>query len=169
FFVDSLMEDGSYVWIGCTDAGRDIGHTAPNPQDWYWLSDPSQSQMTYTAWQAGEPNGVDGAEDCGVMRGSRDGGFAGGMPAIWYDVSEFTGSPPEPRLYPAVFELPGTYPDNDSNGAPDAFEDKDGDLLPDGLFQGEGEGEGPAEGEGEDTGEGEGECDEVPFGCFRNT
>ncbi|MCX5770265.1 MAG: C-type lectin domain-containing protein [Candidatus Hydrogenedentes bacterium] len=164
-FVDSLMEDGSYVWIGCTDAGRDIGHTAPNPQDWYWLSDPSQGQMTYTAWQAGQPNGVDGAEDCGVMRGSLDGGFKGEMPAIWYDVSEFTGSPPEPRLYPAIFELPDLYPDEDSNGAPDAFEDKDGDLVPDGPFvePGEGEGEGPGEGEGE------GECDEVPFGCFRNT
>ena len=131
-----------YAWIGCTDAGRDMGHTAPNPEDWYWLSDPGQNPMTYTNWHTGEPNGVDGGADCGAIAG------------WWYDMSEFTGSPPEPRRLPAIFELPELYPDDDANGAPDAFEDKDGDLLPDG-FESEGEGEGE-EGEGED----------LPPGCL---
>jgi len=136
------LANGSFAWMGCTDAGRDIGHTAPNPEDWYWLSDPAQNPMTYTNWHTGEPDGVDGGADCGAIAG------------WWYDMSEFTGSPPEPRRLPAIFELPELYPDDDANGAPDAFEDKDGDLLPDG-FESEGEGEGE-EGEGED----------LPPGCL---
>ena len=112
------------IWIGCTDAGRDIGHSAPNPQDWYWLSDPTQSPMSYRFWENNQPDGVDGAEDCGALPRAA---------SWWQDVSEFTGDPPEPRRYTGVFELAGTFPDADANGAPDAFEDKDGDLLPDGF------------------------------------
>ena len=155
-FLDPLVNafPDNKTWIGCTDAGRDIGHTAPNPDDWYWLSDPSQSPMTYTKWGFGHPDGVDGAKDCGVMHGSYDTGW-GIASSSWHDESEFTGSPPEPTRHSAIFELPDLYPDNDSNGAPDAFEDKDGDLVPDGPFVA--------------PGEGEGEADEVPFGCFRNT
>jgi len=140
------LANGSFAWMGCTDAGRDIGHTAPNPEDWYWLSDPAQNPMTYTNWHTGEPDGVDGGADCGAI--------AGGM---WYDMSEFIGSPPEPRRLPAIFELPELYPDDDANGAPDAFEDKDGDLLPDGFVAPENEGEGEGE---------EGEGEDLPPGCL---
>ncbi|MCX5770318.1 MAG: C-type lectin domain-containing protein [Candidatus Hydrogenedentes bacterium] len=136
------------VWIGCTDAGRDIGHAAPNPEDWYWLSDPTQSPMTYTNWFTDRPNGVNGAKDVAIMD-----------PYAWRDVSEFTGDPPEPSRYFGVFELGATYPDEDANGAPDAFEDKDGDLLPDGFVAPENEGEGEGE-------EGEGEDEGLPPGCF---
>ncbi|MCX5770264.1 MAG: lectin-like protein [Candidatus Hydrogenedentes bacterium] len=93
-FVADLA-NGYDAWIGCTDAGRDIGHTAPNPEDWYWLSDVTQSPMTYTNWSFNNPTGVDGAQDCGTMDGFGE----------WDDMSEFSGSPPEPRRYPAVFEL----------------------------------------------------------------
>jgi len=134
------------VWIGCTDAGRDIGHAAPNPDDWYWLNDPGRNPMTFTNWHDGFPKGVDGVADCAVLN----------VRGCWQDVSEFVGAPPEPRRRLAVFELAGTYPDDDGNGAPDAFEDKDGDLLPDG-FESEGEGEGE---------EGEGENEGLPPGCL---
>jgi len=158
-FLDDLMGalPDIAIWIGCTDAGRDVGHAAPNPQDWYWLSDPSQSPMTYVSWDFGYPNGVDGAKDCAIMTASIDGGFTGGAPALWCDVSEFTGSPPVPATYYAILELPDLYPDDDANGAPDAFEDKDGDLLPDGFVAPENEGEGEGE---------EGEGEDLPPGCL---
>ncbi len=121
-YVQTLA-NGNTVWIGATDAGHDAGHTAPNPGDWYWLSDETQSPMTYSNWRSGEPNGVNGGEDCGTMRSD----------GTWNDVGVNEGTPPVPRLYYAIFESTGTWPDEDANGAPDAFEDLNNDLIPDGF------------------------------------
>jgi PKD repeat protein len=116
------------AFIGCTDVAKDgPGHVAPNKEDWYWLSDPTQSVMTYEFWRSppnagadrNEPNGVNHAEDVAHIRGG-DG--------LWNDVN--TGSTGKF----AVFESTGTWPDvNPANGAPDAFEDLNNDLIPDGL------------------------------------
>ena len=97
------------AWIGATDAGNDIGSTAPNPQDWLWVNG---EPMIYTNWRSGEPNGVDGFEDYATMR--NDG--------TWNDLAATVGTPPELRLLPAVIELTGEWPDVDGDGTPDAFE-----------------------------------------------
>lgn len=114
---------GNTVWIGCSDAGKDAGHTAPNPDDWYWFSAPTAS-MEYRNWRSGEPNGVNGSEDCGSMRDD----------GTWNDVGPNSGTPPTPRKYYAIYESVNTYADvNPANGAPDMFEDVNNDLIPDGF------------------------------------
>ncbi|MCX5772407.1 MAG: PKD domain-containing protein [Candidatus Hydrogenedentes bacterium] len=116
------LGNGNTVWIGCTDEEKDgAGHTAPNPADWYWIADSTRSEMTYTNWSTGEPAGVEHAEDCGTM----------GDEGTWNDVAPTVDG--NPRRYYAIFETTGTWPDLDQNGAPDAFEDNDGDFVPDGF------------------------------------
>jgi len=127
------LGNGNTVWIGCTDEAKDgPAHTVPNDADWYWLSDPTQSVMTYHNWNhpphgtGGEPNGINHAEDCGTMRDD----------GTWNDVNKWDLGDPgteddQLRTYYAIYETTGTWPDADENGAPDAFEDKNGDLIPD--------------------------------------
>ena len=91
----------------------------PNPEDWYWLTDSTQSPMTYKNWDDGEPNGVMGGEDCGTIRDD----------GTWNDAGK--GAPADPAMEYAVWESINTYADADGNFEPDAFEDKNGDLKPD--------------------------------------
>ncbi len=94
---------GNDVWIGMTDEGSE--------GTWYWLSgDP----MTFTNWNTGEPNS------------SGNAGQLYGDTGKWDD----TGAT---NLKYAVYESTGTWADEDANGAPDDFEDKNNDLIPDGL------------------------------------
>jgi PKD repeat protein len=68
--------------------------------------------MSYTNWSSGEPNN------------SGNGGQLYGDTGAWDD----TGAD---NLKYAVYEIDGTWPDADNNHQPDAFEDKNGDLIPD--------------------------------------
>lgn len=114
----------STAWIGCTDHGHDTGDTAGpvNKAHWHWLSTPEVMPMIYQNWDSGEPNGVNGGEDYGEIKDD----------GKWNDCNK--GSVEDPRMSVAVWESIGTYADTTGeNEAPDAFEDLNGDLAPDGL------------------------------------
>ncbi|MCX6615023.1 MAG: PKD domain-containing protein [Acidobacteria bacterium] len=96
-----VLVNGESAWIGLTDEAVE--------GTWAWLSG---EPLTYTNWDSGEPNNA-GNEDYGQFKDD----------GTWND-----GGDTERYV---VFESSGTWPDADSNGAPDAFEDNNGDLIPD--------------------------------------
>jgi len=95
------VANGDTVWVGLTDEAVE-GTFA-------WLSG---EPVTYTNWNEGEPNNSGNEDYCEF----RDDGK-------WNDNGDSARY--------VVFETTGTWPDDNSNGAPDAFEDLNGDLIPD--------------------------------------
>ncbi len=120
----------SNMWIGATD--KDVEGQwiwiGTGEQFWQGASDGNPVGGKYANWNGGEPNDAGGAEDYGEITGG------GG----WNDNKASA-------TRRGLVEFPNAYPDNNSNGIPDFWEQFSGG----GGGEGEGTVEGTPEGEGE--------------------
>jgi hypothetical protein len=105
-------------WTGGTDQDAEgvWKWIATGEQFWQGAADGSVVGGAYENWNDGEPNNAGGNEH--FMEINSSGG--------WNDNGDN-------KTNPYIMELDGVYPDNNSNGIPDAFEDANDDGVPDGI------------------------------------
>ncbi|MFP4500834.1 MAG: C-type lectin domain-containing protein [Candidatus Hydrogenedentota bacterium] len=114
---DFFVAQGFDGWVGGTDQAVEGEWIwiATGEQFWQGAADGSAVGGAYTNWNGGEPNNAN--EEDFIEINSQGG---------WND----NGTD---KTNPYIVEFEGTYPDNNGDGIPDAFEDNNDDGVPDGL------------------------------------